>query len=92
MRIPLGIPHRPDPQHVAWVLDFLTSRTQFGFFPHRRLRGIALHDQDTGRTWGQGESIRGPGAAVMLAVCGRTVALDQLAGPGVPVLRSRLTG
>ena len=90
MRIPLGIPHRPDPQHVARVLDFLTSRTQFGFFPHRRLRGIALHDEDTGRTWGDGESIRGPGAAVMLAVCGRTVALDQLAGPGVPVLRTRL--
>jgi uncharacterized protein (TIGR03083 family) len=92
MRIPLGIPHRPDPQHVARVLDFLTSRTQFGFFPHRRLRGIALHDEDTGRTWGEGEPIRGPGAAVMLAVCGRTVALDQLAGPGVPVLRSRLPG
>jgi uncharacterized protein (TIGR03083 family) len=92
MRIPLGIPHQPDPQHVARVLDFLTSRTQFGFFPHRRLRGIALHDDDTGRRWGDGESIRGSGVAVMLAVCGRTVALDQLTGPGVPVLRSRLTG
>jgi len=90
MRIPLGLPHRPDPQHAARVLDFLTSPTQLGFFPRRRLRGIALHDEDTGRTWGDGEAIRGSGVAVMLAVCGRTVALDQLAGPGVPVLRSRL--
>ncbi len=93
MRIPLGLPHRPDPQHVAWVLDFLTSPTQLGFFPRRRLRGIALHDEDedTGRTWGDGEAIRGSGFEVMLAVCGRTVALNRLAGPGVSVLQSRLT-
>lgn len=90
MRIPLGLPHRPDAQHVARVLDFLTSRTQLGFFPHRRLRGIALHDADTGRTWGEGQVITGPGVALMLAVCGRTVAFEQLSGDGVPVLRSRL--
>lgn len=91
MRIPLGLAHCPDPQHVARVLDFLTGRTQFGFFPQRRLRGISLHDHDTGRSWGDGESIRGPGAALMLAICGRTVAFDRLTGPGVAVLRTRLT-
>ncbi|WP_301122200.1 maleylpyruvate isomerase family mycothiol-dependent enzyme [Mycolicibacterium fortuitum] len=90
MRIPLGIPHRPDPQHVARVLDFLTSRTQLGFFPHRRLHGIQLRDEDTGGTWGEGQIISGPGAAVMLAVCGRTVAFDRLSGPGLAVLQSRL--
>ncbi len=90
MRIPLGIPHRPDRDHVARVLDFLTGPTQLGFFPHRRLRHIALHDDDTGRTWGEGALISGSGALLMLAVCGRRVALDHLAGPGVAVLRSRL--
>jgi uncharacterized protein (TIGR03083 family) len=90
MRIPLGLPHHPDPQHVAWVLDFLTSRTQLGFFPHRRLRGISLHDENTGRVWGDGQVIAGPGVALMLAVCGRTVAIDGLSGPGLPVLVSRL--
>jgi hypothetical protein len=73
------------------VLDFLTGPTQLGFFSRRRLRGIALHDEDTGRTWGDGESIRGPGVALMLAACGRTVAFDRLAGPGLSVLQSRLT-
>lgn len=68
MRVPLGIEHRPDPQHVARVLDFLTGRTQAGFFPRNRLRGIALHDDDTGRTWGDGEDIRGPGMVLTLAV------------------------
>lgn len=90
IRLPLGLPHHPDPRHVARALDFLTSRTQFGFFPHRRLGGIQLHDEDTGRTWGDGEVVAGPGSAVLLAVCGRTVALERLVGAGVPVLRSRL--
>lgn len=90
IRIPLGLPHHPDPQHVARVLDFVTGRTQLGFFPHRRLRGIALHDEDTERIWGEGQVITGPGVALMLAVCGRTVAFDDLSGDGVTVLRSRL--
>jgi uncharacterized protein (TIGR03083 family) len=91
MRIPLGIPHQPNPAHVARVLDFLTSPTQLGFFPHRRLRGIALHDTDTGRSWGDGAAIDGSGAALMLAICGRTVAFDKLDGPGLRLLQSRLT-
>lgn len=90
IRIPLGLTHRPDPHHVARAIDFLTGPTQFGFFSRRRLRGIALHDDATGQKWGSGEPIRGPGVAVMLAVCGRTVAFDRLTGPGFPVLRSRL--
>jgi uncharacterized protein (TIGR03083 family) len=91
MRIPLGLPHQPDPHNVARVLDFLTGPTQLGFFSRKRLRGIALHDDDTGRTWGHGDPIRGPGVAVMLAVCGRTVAFERLTGSGVPVLQARLT-
>lgn len=91
MRIPLGLEHRPDPQHVSRVLDFLTGPTQFGFFSRRRLRGIALHDDDTGRTWGNGDPIRGPGMALVLAVCGRTVAFDRLDGSGLCVLQDRLT-
>lgn len=90
IRIPLGLAYDPDPEHVARALNFLTGPTQLGFFPRRRLRGLALHDVDTGSSWGKGEVIRGPGAAVMLAVCGRTVRLDDLTGAGVPVLQSRL--
>lgn len=90
IRIPLAIPHRADPEHVAWALDFLTSRRQFGFFPRGRLRGIALIDEDTGRTWGTGEALVGTGESLMLAACGRDVAFDQLSGPAVPVLRARV--
>lgn len=90
IRIPLGIPHNPDPRQVARVLDFLTGPTQLGFFPKRRLRGLAFHDVDTGHTWGAGEPVSGPGVGLMLAVCGRTVGFDGLSGAGVQVLRSRL--
>lgn len=90
MRIPLGIGHVPDPQEVARVLDFLTGRTQRGFFPPKRLRDIALHDQDTGRRWGRGDTVSGPGDALMLAICGRVVGFERLTGPGVAVLRARL--
>ena len=74
-------------RHVASVLDFLTCPTQPGFFPRRRLRRIGLHDEDSGRAWGDGESIRGSG----LTVCGRTLALERLGGPELPALQSRLT-
>lgn len=90
IRIPLEITHRPDPEHVAWVLDFLTGRTQLGFLPRGRLSGIALVDEDTGRSWGTGDALVGPGEALMLAACGRTVAFDRLTGPAVAVLRARL--
>jgi len=33
----------------------------------------------------------GPSEALALAIGGRAVALDDLAGPGLPLLRSRLT-
>jgi uncharacterized protein (TIGR03083 family) len=90
IRIPLAIPHRANPEHVAWVLDFLTSRRQFGFLPRGRLRGIALVDEDTGHTWGTGEALVGPGESLMLAVCGRVIAFERLSGPAVPALRARL--
>ncbi|WP_395309204.1 maleylpyruvate isomerase family mycothiol-dependent enzyme [Mycobacterium sp. AMU20-3851] len=80
IRIPLGIPHTADPEHVAWVLDFLTSRRQLDFFPRARLRGISLIDEVTGRTWGEGAPLVGPGESLMLAACGRAVAFEQLSG------------
>jgi hypothetical protein len=67
MRIPRELPHRTGSPLCRRVLEFLTGPTQLGFFVRRRLRGIELHDDDTGKTWGHGEPIRGPGVAVMLA-------------------------
>jgi uncharacterized protein (TIGR03083 family) len=92
IRIPLGLPFEPDPQLAALAMDFLTGPWPFGFVPVRRLRGISLCAKDIGRTWGSGAEIRGPVAALMMAVCGRTALLHTLDGPGLPRLRRRMTG
>jgi uncharacterized protein (TIGR03083 family) len=90
IRIPLGLPFSPQPERVELALDFLTGPWRFGFVPLGRLRGIRLRATDTGRTWGRGAEVRGPPAALMMTVSGRTALIDALDGPGVPLLRRRL--
>jgi uncharacterized protein (TIGR03083 family) len=90
--IPLGLPFTPMLERSVWALDFLTRPWRFGFVPLGRLRGICLRATDIDRTWGKGAEIRGPAAALMMSVSGRTALLHMLAGPGLPVLRQRLCG
>jgi uncharacterized protein (TIGR03083 family) len=92
IRIPLGLPFEPDLQLTATALDFLTGAVPIGLVPLRRLRGIRLHANDIDRTWGDGQEIRGRAAELMMAAVGRTAALDALEGPGLPLLRQRISG
>jgi hypothetical protein len=85
------LPFDPNVDRVAVALDFLTGPTPFGFLPRRRLRGISLHATDVERTWGRGVEIRGPASALMMTVLGREALLHQLDGPGLPILRRRLS-
>ncbi|OMC47126.1 maleylpyruvate isomerase family mycothiol-dependent enzyme [Mycobacterium sp. IS-1264] len=90
IRIPLGLPFAPDPQLAALAMDFLTGPWPFGFVPLGRLRGISLRANDIRRTWGRGAEIRGPVAALMMAVSGRTALLHRLEGPGLARLLERV--
>jgi uncharacterized protein (TIGR03083 family) len=90
IRIPLGLPYEPDPELAALALDFLTGPWPYGFVPLGRLRGISLHANDVDRSWRRGAEIRGPAAALMMSVAGRTALLDLLDGSGLPQLRKRL--
>jgi hypothetical protein len=90
IRITCNLPFEPDPEQVALALDFLTGPWPFGFVPLGRLWGISLHGTDIDRSWGKGAEIRGPAAALMMAVSGRTALLDNLDGPGLPLLHQRL--
>ncbi len=58
--------------------------------PRGRVTGLRL--RATGQEWaqGQGPEVTGPSEALALAIGGRAVALDDLAGPGLTVLCSRL--
>jgi uncharacterized protein (TIGR03083 family) len=91
MRIALRVPFDPDPHLAALALDFLTGPWPFGFVPLGRLRGISLRGTDIGRVWGKGAEICGPAAALMMAVGGRAALLDTLNGPGLQLLRDRLS-
>ena len=90
IRIPLGLPFAPEPQLAALAMDFLTGPWPFGFVPLGRMRGISLRANDIFRVWGRGAEIRGPVAALMMAVSGRTALLRLLDGPGLAPLRQRL--
>jgi uncharacterized protein (TIGR03083 family) len=90
IRIPLGQPFRPDPQLAALAMDFLTGPWPFGFVPLGRLRGISMRADDIDRVWGTGAEVRGPVAALMMAISGRTALLHLLDGPGLPQLRRRV--
>ncbi|OHV05518.1 maleylpyruvate isomerase family mycothiol-dependent enzyme [Mycobacterium talmoniae] len=91
IRIPLNLPFEPDPELATLALDFLTGPWPVGFVPLGRLRGILLHSTDIDRSWGKGAEVRGPAAALMMAVSGRTALLHHLDGPGLPLLQQRLS-
>lgn len=91
IRIPLGLPFNPDPQRAALALDFLTGPRPLGFASRTRLRGIRLQCGEIGRSWGEGAEIRGPLAALMMSASGRGALLHLLHGPGLPLLKDRLS-
>lgn len=92
MRIPLRLRFEPDPQVTATELDFLTGPVPIALVPLRRLRGIRLQAADIDRAWGKGQEIRGRSAELLMATVGRTAVLDGLDGPGLALLRQRISG
>jgi uncharacterized protein (TIGR03083 family) len=92
MRIPLELPFEPDPRLTVTALDFLTGPVPIGLVPLRRLRGIRCWANDIDRTWGKGAEIHGRAAELLMATVGRTAVLDALDGPGLALLRQRMSG
>jgi uncharacterized protein (TIGR03083 family) len=92
IKIPLGLPFEPEHELTATALDFLTGPVPIGLVPLRRLRGLRLQATDMDRTWGEGSVIRGRAAELLMASVGRTAVLDALDGPGLPLLRQRISG
>jgi uncharacterized protein (TIGR03083 family) len=90
MRRPLGLPHGLRLDRIRVSLDFLTGGRAVGFVPRRRPAGLRFEATDLDWSWGSGATVCGPAEALMMAITGRTVALGELDGPGVPVLGRRL--
>ncbi|HEY0812537.1 MAG TPA: maleylpyruvate isomerase family mycothiol-dependent enzyme [Pseudonocardia sp.] len=90
MRVPLDIPHAPDPEHVRPALEFVTTGRPIGFVRRGALRGLRLVATDLDWTWGEGEPVEGRGIDLLMVACGRTAVLPKVTGAGSTVLRNRL--
>src|SRR5262245_53244543 len=75
-------------EHLRAVGDFY-SRSNLLIGAKRRVEGVTLRADDTGWTLGTGPEVTGSHIALIMAMCGRKVALDDLTGPGVEILRAR---
>ena len=74
--------------HLQAVGDFY-SGSNLLIGAKRRIEGVTLRATDIDWSHGAGPEATGPAVALVMAMCGRKVALDDLSGPGVEVLRSR---
>jgi hypothetical protein len=92
IKIPLELPLEPDPQMTVTALGFRTGPLPLGLVPLGRLQGIRWQATDMDRTWGEGLEIRGLAPQLMMAAVGRSAVLDALLGPGLPLLRQRISG
>lgn len=90
IRVPLGLPHAPSPDHVRLALEFVTQGRPVGFVPRGRLADITLAPDDVDWSWGEGALLTGAGIDLLMAACGRRAVLTRLAGPGRELLRRRL--
>jgi uncharacterized protein (TIGR03083 family) len=88
IRRPLGLPTAIPTQRASAVLDFLAGAPQ-GFVNKKRLAGLRFEATDIDWSHGEGQLVRGPAEALILALTGRDVALADLEGDGVATLRSR---
>lgn len=86
---PLNLPDDVSLDDWRLVLDWLPSGVP-GLVPKGRVSGLQLVATDQDWSWGAGEKVTGPSEALAMAVCGRTVVLDELSGPGVGLLGRRL--
>jgi uncharacterized protein (TIGR03083 family) len=88
IRRPLGINHRYPTAAAVQVANFYkNSNLLIG--AKTRIEGVKLRATDTDWSHGEGPEVSGPIVSIVLAMTGRTAALDDLSGEGVATLRSR---
>lgn len=90
IRRPLGLPALVPGNRAEAILDFLAKSKAQGFVAKGRLAGLRFEATDIDWNSGtEGQLVRGPSEALILALSGRDVGLDDLEGDGVATLRSR---
>jgi uncharacterized protein (TIGR03083 family) len=89
IRRPLGIAHTvPEEALVAVADSYKKSNLLLG--AKKRITGLRLRASDADWRHGDGPEVTGPLASLVLAMTGRTDALRDLDGEGLPTLSSRM--
>lgn len=87
IRRPLGLGRDVPADRLRRALDFaVTSKYTGG---KKRSPGLRFVATDLDWNYGAGPEVRGAGEALLMALAGRTIAIDDLTGDGVSTLRSR---
>ncbi len=85
----LGIPNVNNPEAVKKVADFYKgSNVLIG--SKKRIADLKLRATDIDWSTGDGPEVAGPIASLVVAMTGRTAALEDLKGDGVDELKSRM--
>ena len=86
---PLGLTHSSPARVVTACLEHVAGSPFMG--APGRVKGLRLISTDSPWTHGTGSEVHGPDEDLLLAVSGRAMGLDALTGPGVDLLRERLS-
>ena len=85
----LALDGSPDPELVATALTFLTTDKKAAAIVGKgTFDGLRFEATDHDWSHGEGQTVSGPGEALMMGMTGRPV-WDELSGDGVDTLRSR---
>lgn len=88
IRRALGRPRAIPVDRLERILPLIPSNPRLG--AGKRIRGLRLRATDVDWTHGRGPEVTGTGEALLMAMSGRPVVLNELTGPGVSTLAGRI--
>jgi uncharacterized protein (TIGR03083 family) len=92
IRRPLGLPRDIPSGRLLAALESL-PRLSSRVGSRKRMSGLRVVATDVEFDWGgSGPELRGPAEALVMTLTGRRAALEEISGPGVEVLATRLSG
>ena len=91
IRRPLGLLRTPSVDALTEVARFFSARN-FAVDSRTAAAGLRLQADDGPFSAGTGPLVSGPTLALVMAMAGRCAYLEDLDGPGLPVLSGRIPG
>ncbi|MGE3285768.1 MAG: maleylpyruvate isomerase family mycothiol-dependent enzyme [Pseudonocardia sp.] len=89
IRRPLGLRGSYPTPYVVRSLALQVRTDELWGGGKQRVAGVTLQATDAEYRHGDGPVVEGPALALLLVTCGRSVALDELSGPGLERLAAR---